>query len=385
MTEVPPQKRSPRLSSTVWWEKSPDMSTSNPQDSTFERARNLVLRFGRAATCWQILHPDLSFWLAADGEGVVGFVTYRGVRVVAGEPVCAADRLAAVCREFEQDATDAGERVCYLAAESSLVDRLGRGGRHAVIPIGAQPVWHPAALEVTFRKTSSLRYQLNRARNKGMAVSEWPAARSNHPGLERCLKTWLEDKTLPALGFMTDPYLLGRMDSRRLWVAAREGTPVGYTVLAPVPARSGWLVEQIVRCGGAPNGTAESLVAAAAQTVATEDSRFITLGTCPLSRRGGRLTSRHPLWLRAITGWMRAHGTRFYNFRGLEHFKAKFQPQTWEPVFAVAAEPRMRPGTLYAVMGAFTGRSPILAGAQAVGSGLTAEIRNILPSPRRQG
>ena len=359
--------------------------TNHPQGSTLERARRLVLDFGRAATCWQVLHPDLSHWFAVDGKSVVGFITYRGVRVVAGEPVCAADRLAVVCREFEQDAADVGQRVCYLAAESYLVERLGRNGGHVVIPIGAQPVWHPAVLEATFRKTSSLRYQLNRARNKGLAVSEWPAARADHPGLDGCLKVWLEEKPLPALGFMTDPYLLARLDSRRLWVAEREGVPVGYTLLAPVPGRSGWLVEQIVRCGGAPNGTAESLVAAAAHTVATEGSGFITLGTSPLSRRGKRLSSRHPLWLRAIAGWMRAHGTRFYNFRGLEHFKAKFQPQTWEPVFAVAAEPRIRFRTLYAVMGAFTGRSPILAGAQAVGSGLTAEIRGIFMFRRPQG
>ena len=72
---------------------------------------------------------------------------------------------------------------------------------------------------------------------------------------------------------------------------------------------------------------------------------------------------------------MRAHGTRFYNFRGLEHFKAKFKPQAWEPVFAVADEPRIRPATLYAVIGAFTGRSPLLALATAIGSGLAAEIK----------
>jgi phosphatidylglycerol lysyltransferase len=136
-------------------------------------------------------------------------------------------------------------------------------------------------------------------------------------------------------------------------------------------------VEQIVRCGGAPNGTAESLVAAAAHDVAAEDSRFITLGTSPLSRRGEQLSSRHPLWLRVITGWMRAHGTRFYNFRGLEHFKAKFHPQAWEPVFAVAVEPRLRMGTLYAAMGAFTGRSPIVAGMQAVGGGLRSELQRL--------
>ena len=176
---------------------------------------------------------------------------------------------------------------------------------------------------------------------------------------------------------MTDPYLLSRLEDRRIWVAESDGNPVGYTVLSPVPAREGWLVEQIVRCADAPNGTAENLVAAAARSVAADGSRFITLGTAPLSRRGERLTARHPLWRRMVMGWLGAHGARFYNFRGLEHFKAKFHPQAWEPVYAVAAEARLRPGTLYAVLGAFTGRSPMAAGLLAVGSGLKTEIRRL--------
>ena len=72
---------------------------------------------------------------------------------------------------------------------------------------------------------------------------------------------------------------------------------------------------------------------------------------------------------------MRAHGTRFYNFRGLEHFKAKFRPQAWEPVFAIAAEPRIRLANLYAVMGVFTGRSPLVAIGRAVVDGWMAEFQ----------
>jgi phosphatidylglycerol lysyltransferase len=355
------------------------MPARNPQDNApREQARRLILDFGRAATCWQVLHPDLSLWFSEAGDGAVGFVTFRQVRVVAGEPVCKADRLAAICREFEQAAAVAGERVCYLAAERSLVERLGRGSGRVVVPIGAQPVWQPQALADGFKTDASLRYQLNRARNKGLAVSEWTADCGDHPGLRKCLDAWLKQKALPALGFMTDPYLLSQLESRRIWVAEKEGTPLGYTVLAPVPDRKGWLAEQIVRCHGAPNGTAESLVVAAALSVAADGSQFITLGTSPLSRRGERLSSRHPVWLRLTTGWMRAHGARFYNFRGLEHFKAKFRPQAWEPVYAVAAEPRLRMRTLYAVMGAFTGRSPIVAGMQAVGGGLRSELENLV-------
>lgn len=357
-------------------------SATGNRINNLQKARRLVCRHGHAATCWQILNPALSLWFAEAGDGVVGYVTFRRVRVVAGEPVCPPGRLAAVAREFERNAARGGQRVCYLAAERPLIERRSQNGRQAVVSIGAQPVWHPAALDRVFKKVAALRYQLNRARNKGLSVAEWPADHSRHPGLQSCLKSWLREKPFPVLGFMTDPYLLPRMDGRRLWVAQQEENIVGFTVLAPVPTRKGWLVEQIVRGRNAPNGTTESLVAATAQTVAADGSDFMTLGAAPLSRRGQRVTASNPLWLKATTGWMRAHGTRFYNFRGLEHFKAKFRPQVWEPVFAVASEPRIRPATLYAVMGAFTGRSPLVALLQAFGNGLKAEIQRLMGSYR---
>jgi phosphatidylglycerol lysyltransferase len=341
------------------------------------KARVLARQYGHAATCWQMLNPALSFWFNAEGDGVVGFIPYRRVRVAAGEPACAPERRASFCRDFARDAARNNQRVCYLAAERPLVQALAGIGGHAMVPIGAQPVWHPAALADVFRKTAALRYQLSRARNKGLTVSEWPVDRFNHSGLERCLHEWLEEKPLPVLGFMTDPFLLQHMDGRRLWAAEKNGVPAGYTVLSPVPARQGWLVEQIVRGRNAPNGTAESLVAAAAHAVAAEASRFITLGAAPLSRRGPRLSNNHPLWLRAITAWMRAHGTRFYNFQGLEHFKAKFKPQGWEPVYAVATEPRIRPATLYAVLGVFTAHSPLITLMHALGNGLATEIKRL--------
>ncbi len=342
---------------------------------TLPKARRLVRRYGRAATCWQTLDPSLTHWFGAEGQSVVGYATFRRMRVVAGEPVCSQQRLASVARRFEQDAARDGERVCYLAAERSLVDCLAHSDEHAVVSFGAQPVWQPAALVAVFGASAALRYQVNRARNKGLTVAEWSSDTGDKTGLHRCLAAWLRIKPLPPLGFMTDPYLLQRLDGRRMWVASQGRRPAGYAVLAPVPVRRGWLVEQIVRCPGAPNGTAESLVAAAARDVAAEGSRFITLGAAPLSRRGPGHTQHAPWWFRVIAGWMRAHGTRFYNFRGLEHFKTKFRPQAWEPVFAVAAEARIRPATLYAVMGAFTGRSPLAAVGQAIARGIVDEVR----------
>ena len=52
------------------------------------------------------------------------------------------------------------------------------------------------------------------------------------------------------------------------WYTPDGRSVVGYAVLSPVPARSGWLVEQVMRGRKAPNGTAESMVSIAARALA---------------------------------------------------------------------------------------------------------------------
>jgi phosphatidylglycerol lysyltransferase len=55
---------------------------------------------------------------------------------------------------------------------------------------------------------------------------------------------------------------------------------------------------------------------------------------------------------------MRLHGKRFYNFDGLDAFKAKLQPKNWEPVFAISNEARLSLRTLYAIASAFSENRP---------------------------
>src|SRR6185295_6789226 len=81
------------------------------------RARRLVLAYGWNATAYQILNPGIDHWFSAAGDAVVGYVRRHRVRVVAGAPVCAEDRLAGVVDEFGAAARLHGDRVCYFGAE----------------------------------------------------------------------------------------------------------------------------------------------------------------------------------------------------------------------------------------------------------------------------
>ena len=72
-----------------------------------------------------------------------------------------------------------------------------------------------------------------------------------------------------------------------------------------------------------------------------------------------------------VLSWARAHGGRFYNFEGLDAFKAKFRPLVWDPVYAICNEPRFSPSMLYAIASAFTDGAPV----RTIAGGLSRAAR----------
>ena len=345
-----------------------------------ERARRLVLRCGWNATAYQILNPGIELWFGENDFAVVGFVSRMGVRVAAGAPVCAPERIAEAAAGFEADAAQQGERVCWFGAEPRLEELLA--GRRALVKLGAQPVWDPQEWRARVHGLSSMRAQLNRARNKGVTVDEWSPDRARGDAeLRACLHEWLERRGLPPLHFLIESDTLDHLDDRRLFVAKVDDEVSGFVVASPVPARDGWLIEQVVRRPRAANGTAELMIDTAVRELAESGSSYLTLGLAPLASQGPGSGSE-PWWLRLLLAWARAHGRRFYNFRGLEFFKSKFRPPRWDPIFVIDSGSRVSPRTIYAVAAAFSHGPPLLMLTRALARAILEEVLDGLPLKR---
>lgn len=339
-------------------------------------ARRLILQHGWNATAYQILNPGIQRWFSRDGNAVVGYVSYHGHRVVAGSPVCALEGLPEVIEEFEAQARLQGQSICYFAADERLAEALARRGPWDRLLLGAQPVWNPEDWPGILETKASLRGQLNRARNKGLQVLPLSHRQAQERGdLERCLKEWLGARGLPPLHFLVEPETLGRLWDRRVFVAELNGQPVGFLVLTPVPCRRGYLVEQNIRGTGAPNGTTESLLHAAMEYASSQGASYVTFGLCPLSHRAALDRSSQRWWLEFGLGWLRAHGRRFYNFEGLDAYKAKFLPRAWEPIYAITSDRRVGPSTLWAIAGVFGKMSPARLAARALGRAVAQEAK----------
>lgn len=345
-------------------------------DARLAHARRLVMEYGWNATAYQIVNPGISLWFAHGDDAVIGYVERRRTRVVAGGPVCAAARVTEVVSEFERQCAAEHFHVCYFGAEERVETAVHRSATHAMVLLGAQPSWNPASWAGIIAGKASLRAQLNRSRNKGVVVSPMsPAEATGNSELQRVLREWLATRGLPPMHFLVEPETLDRLFDRRVFVArSRTGEIVAFLVASPAPARGGWLIEQFVRGRAAPNGTVELLLDTAMRAFAAEGYRYVTLGLAPLSRYA-LPAEVNPTWLRWALKWVRAHGRRFYNFEGLDNFKAKFQPERWEPVYAIVNDPVFTPRALYAIAAAFSDGSPIWTIARAFWRAARTELR----------
>ena len=336
------------------------------------------MRHGWNAVSYQILNPGMRLWFSRAGDAVAGYARFGRVWIIAGAPVCAPERLSDVALEIEADAWMHNERVVFFGAGARLERAYAERRDHSLVCIGAQPTWEPSAWPAIVQHKSSLRAQLNRARNKGVRIREWSPARAERaPVLRAVLREWLATRGLPPLQFLVTPNLFDNLGDRRIFIAERDGDVIGYLIATVIPARRGWLVEQWPRRRSAPNGTTHLLVDAAMRAFTADGAHYATLGLAPLSDHAGPVGDGQPAWLRFFLHWIRAHGRRFYNFRGLEAFKASTQPTNWEPIFAIAPGRRFTPFTLRAIAGAFSDGSPERLLARAVFSGAMKELERL--------
>jgi len=350
--------------------------------SSQTRARALVLRHGWNATAYQILNPGIEHWFDSAGTAVAGYVRRHGFLLVVGAPVCAEPELARVAAEFEAFARKQGCAVCYVCAEERLRRVFDGRADHATVAAGAQPAWDPREWDRVLKTRGSLRAQLRRAANKRVQVEEVdPGEAAADPEIAAVLKSWLKSRGLPPLHFMVEPDVLrGAIDERIVFAARRHGHTVAYLVASPIPARNGWLLEELARGRGAPNGVSELLIDTAMRRFAREGRGYVSMGLVALARGS---FDANPWWLRALMQIARAHANRFYNFRGLESFRAKLSPDRWEKIWFITNEPRFSLRALYAVGAAFSGISPVRAIGIGILKGLGQEIK-ALANWRRQ-
>ncbi|HUU36515.1 MAG TPA: phosphatidylglycerol lysyltransferase domain-containing protein, partial [Vicinamibacterales bacterium] len=196
------------------------------------------------------------------------------------------------------------------------------------LALGMQSVLKPSAWDATLRRWPKLREQLRRARAKGVTVRavdqrELAPGTPLRAAVERLRGEWLRSRAMEPLAFLVavDPFYAAA--EHLYFVAEHRGRPVQFLSAVPIGARDGWLMEDMLRGGDAPNGTTELLITALMQRLAG-DPCWVTPGLTPLAGRA-------PWWLRLTS----VATVALYDFSGLLSFRARLHPVSWTPVWLV--------------------------------------------------
>jgi len=341
----------------------------SPLDAERRRVLAVLRRHGWNATSFQVLEPGFRYWFA-DDDACAAYVDTGGAWVAAGAPLTAAHRVGEVAERFRGAAHAAQRRVAFFGVEQRLVEALPWPS----LLIGEQPEWDADAWLGALRSSSGLREQLRRARAKGVTVrtaSSDELLSSSAPlrrQLEQLVAAWLRRHEMAPMGFLVQVDPLTLLEEHRVHVAEQNGRLVGFLTAAPIFARPGWLLQNLIRAAEAPNGTTELLVDHAMRDALNEDdgerSPMVTLGLAPLA---GQVVPALRL--------ARSAGSVLFDFEGLRAFKARLRPGTWRPIFLVYPPGQGAVRTLLDVLGAFARGRLLAFGLRTLLRGPTLVVR----------
>jgi lysylphosphatidylglycerol synthetase-like protein (DUF2156 family) len=270
----------------------------------------------KAGTCWWVDAPPPA------GTGArLAYAPSGRSWVAIGTPLVDAGLRAAAVRRFTAAARAQGRRPVFFGIE----DAAPFGGCRTLL-IGLQPILKVAEWQTTLHRRPKLREQLRRARAKQVTVrmvdagelTEGAPLRHAVDGLR---DQWLASRHMEPMGFLVAVEPFHAAGEHLYVVAEREGVAVQFLSAVPIYARAGWLMEDMLRGGDAPNGTTELVIDALMRRLDAH-AHWVTPGLTPLS---GPI----PWWLRLT----RAASVALYDFSGLRRFRERLRPAAWAPVW----------------------------------------------------
>lgn len=298
-----------------------------------DRARRIVDLHGRSSLDFFKTWPDKSFYFGPDGTTVIAYRAAWGFAVGLGDPVGPEPGREPCVRAFLQFCAGNGWRVAFHQTLPELLPVYRKLGL-SVLKIGEEALVDLQAFVTTTRRSNTFRRIEKRALAAGMQVTEHAPP---HPGalldeVQTISRDWL---TVPGrrergftLGTFTRDYVAG---TPLLVCRDVQGQALAFLNIIPCWPAGDATIDLMRHRVQIPNGTMDWLFAETLARLAASGRRRFSLGLAPLAgvgdRPGAAIEERavHQMYERL---------NRFFSYKGLRTYKAKFEPQ-WEDRFLV--------------------------------------------------
>lgn len=214
----------------------------------------------------------------------------------------------------------------------------------SLFKLGDQAVVDVATFDLKGGDWLKLRRSINRAERDGLEFAivlacDVPAIMDE---LGAISDTWLSHHNAKEKGFSLGTFQRGYVASHPVAVIRLDGRIVAFANILTTQTRTTAFIDLMRHLPGIHRGAMDLLFVRIILHLKAEGYLKLNLGMAPLSGLSDR--SCAPLWHR-LGRFVFEHGERFYNFKGVQAFKSKFDPD-WQPRYLAVSDRRQMPETM---------------------------------------
>ena len=311
-------------------------------------AKKVVANHAKASLAALTLLPDKTLFFSPSRCSMLAYGVFGRSAVVLGDPIGPADELRLMVSSFREDCLEKDWRPAFYQTLPDHLDLYESLGFRS-IKIGEEGVVDLSVFTLRGKAAGPLRTPINKLQKLGHTVEfhKAPLKDSLLAELQPVSRQWLQrmkgaEKKF-SLGWFDRDYLRG---TEVALVRTPEGSVSAFANLL-VGVRSGEVAIDLMRCCTTLEpGTMDVLFTSLLQHYKEEGFLRFSLGLSALSGLGDDQES--PRLEKALSK-LATHLDRYYGFRGLHRYKAKFRP-IWEPRYLVYPGLSALPDVVIALM-----------------------------------
>ena len=271
---------------------------------------------------------DKSVIFSPDRDAFIMFAKQGRSWIAFIDPVGAGPIQAELVWKFVETARQSGCRAVFYQVSPALLPALADAGMQAY-KLGEQANVDLRHFDLKGGRWATLRQTATRGERDGLTFEI--VAKENItpilPDLKAVSDEWLDHHRAREKGFSLGAFSTAYMLTQPVAVLRFEGAIVAFANILLTATKAEASIDLMRFSNRAPRGAMDYLFVSLMTRLRDEGYQQFNLGMAPLSGLSRRENA--PVWDR-IANTVYEHGERFYNFKGLRAFKAKFHPQ-WQP------------------------------------------------------
>jgi phosphatidylglycerol lysyltransferase len=345
------------------------------------RVEALVRQYGDSSVSAFALAGDADYFFSGNGRAVIAYRFESDTLLAIGDPIGPAEEIGPLLVDFAASCREHDWQFAFFQTRPERMAEFQRLGWRA-LHIGEDPVLWTARFTLEGGAVGDVRRLSRKAAAAGIEVRHFVPGRDPFdPGRD-------DDGLLDQMRVVSNAWVrahhgaergfcVGRFEPQRLreaWLAVAWNPTArrveGFVTWIPVWARHGWALDLMRRREDSAPGTMELLVVRSVEAARERGDALVSLSLSALAQVDEPGLELAPAGdpqaaARATRAreFLSRHLARFYDFKGLFHWKGKFAPE-FEDRFLVYPGPLALPQVALA-----------LVRAQSPGGGLLSYVR----------